>query len=72
VIVECEGFRDHGARLLQAESDKERRAELIAEGWAVLGFSWHQINRRDAWVASRIRRTLQRREVQLGLPPETR
>jgi very-short-patch-repair endonuclease len=72
VIVECEGFKDHGARLLQVEADKERRAELTAEGWAVLGFSWNQINRRDAWVASRIRRTLQRREAQLALPPETR
>lgn len=67
VIVECEGFKDHGARLLQADADKERRAELTAEGWAVLGFSWHQINRRDTWVASRIRATLARRQVQLGL-----
>ena len=72
VIVECEGFADHGARLLQVEADKERRAELTADGWVLLGFSWHQINRRDAWVASRIRRTLQRREAQLGLPPGTR
>jgi very-short-patch-repair endonuclease len=72
VIVECEGFKDHGARLLQAEADKERRAELIAQGWAVLGFSWHQINRRDAWVASQIRSTLRRREAQLQLPPGTR
>jgi very-short-patch-repair endonuclease len=72
VIVECEGFKDHGARLLQVEADKVRRAYLTADGWAVLAFSWHQINRRDTWVASEIRRTLRRREVQLGLPPETR
>jgi very-short-patch-repair endonuclease len=72
VIVECEGFTDHGARLVQVEADKVRRAYLTADGWAVLGFSWHQINRRDAWVASEIRRTLRRREVQLGLPPESR
>jgi very-short-patch-repair endonuclease len=72
VIVECEGFKDHGARLLQVDADKERRAELIAQGWAVLGFSWYQINRRDTWVASQIRNTLRRREAQLRLPPESR
>ena len=30
-------------------------------------FTWHQISRRAAWVASQIRSTLRRRAAQLGL-----
>lgn len=61
VIVECVGFRDHGRRQEQIERDNERKAELIADGWTVMEFSWHQINNRSTWVASRIRRTLMQR-----------
>lgn len=68
VIVECVGFTDHGRRQEKIEQDNERRAELIADGWAVLEFSWHQINGRSAWVASRIRKTLRQRAAQLALP----
>jgi very-short-patch-repair endonuclease len=67
VIVECEGFKDHGRRQEQIERDKARQAELTADGWVVMPFTWHQINRRSAWVASQIRATLARRQVQLGL-----
>lgn len=61
VIVECAGFKDHGRRQVKIDQDNERRAELVADGWAVLEFSWHQINNRSAWVASRVRRTLMQR-----------
>jgi very-short-patch-repair endonuclease len=71
LIVECAGFKEHGRRLEQIERDNERAAELTADGWALLQFSWHQINKRSAWVASRIRRTLMQRRAQLGLAPES-
>jgi very-short-patch-repair endonuclease len=64
LIVECVGFRDHGRRQEQIERDNERKAELTADGWLVMEFSWHQINNRSAWVASRIRRTLMQRAAQ--------
>lgn len=67
VIVECAGFRDHGRRQAQIERDNERAAELAADGWVLLQFSWHQINHRSAWVASRIHRTLLQRRAQFGL-----
>jgi very-short-patch-repair endonuclease len=69
VIVECDGFKDHGARAEQVERDNERDAELTADGWLVMRFTWHQINNRSVWVASRIRRTLMQRREQLGLNP---
>jgi very-short-patch-repair endonuclease len=58
VIVECDGFEDHGRRQAQLEKNKERDAELTAQGWAVMRFSWHQINRRSAWVARQIAATI--------------
>jgi very-short-patch-repair endonuclease len=64
VIIECVGFKDHGRRQEQIERDNERKAELTADGWLVMEFSWHQINNRSAWVASRIRRTLMQRAAQ--------
>jgi very-short-patch-repair endonuclease len=67
VIVECVGFRDHGRRQEQFDRDNERKANLIADGWTVMEFTWHQINNRSAWVASTIRRTLRQRAAQLGL-----
>lgn len=70
-IVECDGFKDHGARSAQIERDKERDAELTADGWVVMRFTWHQITQRSAWVASRIRRTLLQRRTQLGLGPDS-
>jgi very-short-patch-repair endonuclease len=67
VLVECDGFRDHGRRQDQVASDKARDADLIDQGWVVLRFTWHQINHRAAWVAQRIRSTLRVRRAQLGL-----
>ncbi len=67
VIVECDGFESHGRRHVQIESNTTRDAELTADGWAVIHFTWHQITKRPAWVASRIQTTLRRRAAQLGL-----
>ncbi len=67
VIIECDGFKNHGQRQAQVEADNARDAELTADGWLVMRFTWHQINKRSAWVASRILSTLRRRAAQLGL-----
>jgi very-short-patch-repair endonuclease len=66
VIVECDGYKDHGRREAQVASDKARDAELTSQGWVVMRFTWEQINKRSAWVASRIAATLRIRTAQLA------
>jgi very-short-patch-repair endonuclease len=58
VIIECDGWDSHGRDRRQFERDRARDAELSALGWIVLRFTWLQITRRPAWVASSIRRTI--------------
>ena len=58
VVLECDGWDTHGRDRRQFERDRARDATLIAAGWVVLRFTWIQITRRPAWVASIIRRTV--------------
>jgi len=60
VIVECDGWDTHHRRG-QFERDRARDAALAAAGWVVLRFTWSQITRRPAWVASVIRSTIAHR-----------
>jgi len=66
IIVECDGYAHHGRRPEQTERDKARDAELAAQGWVVLRFTWRQIADRPGWVAGRILATLRVRTAQLG------
>jgi very-short-patch-repair endonuclease len=43
------------------ESDLDRHDRVTAMGWIVLHFTWHQVTRRQAWVAEQIRSTLEAR-----------
>jgi very-short-patch-repair endonuclease len=61
VILECDGWSNHGLDRRQFERDRERDAALMAAGWIVLRFTWTQITRRPASVARSIRRVLDER-----------
>jgi very-short-patch-repair endonuclease len=61
VILECDGWANHGRDRRQFERDRERDAALVAAGWIVLHFTWAQITRRPAAVARSIRRVLDER-----------
>jgi very-short-patch-repair endonuclease len=54
VVLECDGWQSHGRDRAQFEHDRARDAVLAAAGWLVLRFTWLQVTRRGAWVASRI------------------
>jgi very-short-patch-repair endonuclease len=62
VDVEVDGWSSHSTRE-QFERDRVRDAELGALGWLVLRFTWNQVTRRRAWVASRIAATLASRQT---------
>ena len=51
--IEVDGWAHHGSRRA-FEADRERDAELVAAGWLVLRFTWHQVRERPSWVAERI------------------
>lgn len=56
--VEVDGWRWHRETF---ERDRERDAVLTAAGWAVLRFTWRQVNRRSAWVVATVSETLGKR-----------
>lgn len=53
--VEVDGWRWHRDAF---EADRERDAILTAAGWAVMRFTWRQVNRQAAWVTARIKEAL--------------
>jgi very-short-patch-repair endonuclease len=60
VVVETDGFKAHGHRLA-FERDRARDAALPAAGYAVLRFTWRQVNEQPGVVAQRIGATLRLR-----------
>lgn len=58
LILECDGWDAHGRDRNQFERDRARDVELVAAGWVVQRFTWIQITRRPAWVASMIAKAL--------------
>ena len=54
LVVECDGWQDHGRVRAQFERDRERDARLVEAGYVVLRFTWNQIVRRPVWVSERI------------------
>jgi very-short-patch-repair endonuclease/predicted transcriptional regulator of viral defense system len=57
VVAELDGWDPHRTRHA-FQRDRERSAELTANGYAVLRFTHDHIVRRPAWVATRLRRLL--------------
>jgi very-short-patch-repair endonuclease len=60
VLLECDGWAYHGALREQFERDRRRDAELIADGWVVLRFTYRSITTRPAATANRIRAAVDR------------
>ena len=60
---QCDGWDAHGRDRRQFERDRERDPTLIAAGWLILRFTWVQITRRPAWVASMIRQAIATRQA---------
>jgi very-short-patch-repair endonuclease len=51
LIVEVDGYAYHRSPTA-FETDRERDVNLARAGWRVLRFTWAQITRRPAWVAT--------------------
>jgi very-short-patch-repair endonuclease len=55
--IEVDGYEVHGtARAMEADHDRHNR--LVAAGWTVVRFTWHQVVRRPADVAAAVRSAL--------------
>ncbi|HET9601698.1 MAG TPA: type IV toxin-antitoxin system AbiEi family antitoxin domain-containing protein [Acidimicrobiales bacterium] len=63
IVLECDGWDAHGRNRRQFERDRERDPTLIATGWLILRFTWVQITRRPAWVATMIRQAIATRQA---------
>ncbi|NED67277.1 DUF559 domain-containing protein, partial [Streptomyces sp. SID10244] len=54
IAIEIDGFAYHSdAEAFQ--HDRERQNDLIANGWTVLRFTWHDLTTRPQWVLAQIR-----------------
>ncbi len=60
VILECDGWAYHGLRREQFERDRRRDAELVADGWVVVRFTYRSLTRAPAATAHRIRQAIDR------------
>jgi very-short-patch-repair endonuclease len=54
LVVEVDGYAYHRSPTA-FEEDRERDVTLTTRGWRVLRFTWTQVTRRAAWVATAIR-----------------
>ena len=71
VVVETDGWQVHRTRRA-FESDRARDADLQAQGWVVLRFTWRQVTEQPLLVAAQIGATLARRaERRTALPEAT-
>lgn len=58
LYIECEGWTYHGLDKEQFEFDRIRAAQLLANGYVGLRFTWAQIMRRPEFVARQITESL--------------
>lgn len=54
IIVECDGWTYHGLQRETFERDRDRDADLIADGWIIVRFTWRAITLRPKATADRI------------------
>lgn len=61
IDIEIDGFAFHSdAEAFQ--HDRERQNVLIANGWTVLRFTWHDLTNRPQWVLAQIRAAIRQAE----------
>jgi very-short-patch-repair endonuclease len=60
VVIELDGFAFHGNEVA-FQRDRQRDANLTADGWTVLRFTWRDVVDRPTIVLDQIRRTIQSR-----------
>jgi len=60
IVLECDGWGSHGLDRDQFEFDRIRNADLIAEGYIPVHFTWRALNASPQKVAERIRAALAR------------
>jgi very-short-patch-repair endonuclease len=63
VVVEVDGYGAHG-HWAAFQRDRARDNRLVAAGYVVLRFTWHQLTREPVRVVAEIVRTLVRRELE--------
>jgi very-short-patch-repair endonuclease len=54
IVLECDGWTYHGLQRSTFERDRERDADLAADGWIVLRFTYRAITMRPKATADRI------------------
>jgi len=57
LAIEVDGY-EHHASLSAFRHDRARQNELVAAGWTVLRFTWHDVTRQPEQVATSIRGVL--------------
>jgi hypothetical protein len=65
IVVELDGLETHGSGPA-LQKDLTRQNALVRSGWQPLRYTWTDITKRDAEVASEVRRFRQQRLRHLG------
>ena len=63
MLLECDGWTFHGLDRPTFESDRRRDAELLANGWIVVRFTYRAVTEQAGATADRIRRVIERRRA---------
>lgn len=60
IVLECDGWAEHGLNRDQFEFDRMRNGELVAAGYVIVPFTWRMLTSDPKKVADRIRRAVDR------------
>jgi len=58
IVLECDGWAEHGLNRDQFEFDRMRNGELVAAGYVIVPFTWRMLTSDPKKVADRIRRAV--------------
>lgn len=60
VVLECDSWEFHDKARWDFERDRRKKAELVAGGYVVVPFTYRNVVRRPAWVATTVQRAVAR------------
>lgn len=60
IVLECDSWEFHDKARRDFERDRKKKADLAAAGYVVVPFTYRNVVNRPAWVASTIRRAVDR------------